>query len=160
MSSGAARGRKVVGVNRRAHHDYTVEDTLEAGIVLVGSEVKSLRAGRVSLVDAFAVLNGDGELTLINAHIPEYQGANRQNHDPKRARILLVQKKQKNRLIGSIMRGGYTLVPLSLYFSTRGWAKVELALCRGKKQYDKRAAEKERDWKREKERLLRDHNRG
>ncbi|MDR2416911.1 MAG: SsrA-binding protein SmpB [Holosporales bacterium] len=152
------RTRLVVGVNRRARHDYTVEDTLEAGLVLLGSEVKSLRSGRLSLSDAFAVANGDSHLTLINAHIPEYKGANRQNHDPKRARLLLVQKRQKNKLIGHIMRGGYTLVPLSLYFNERGWAKVELALCRGKKKYDKRAAEKERDWKREKARVLRENN--
>jgi SsrA-binding protein len=150
----------IIGVNRRARHDYTVEETLEAGLVLHGSEVKSLRAGRLSLSDAFAIVNGEGNLALINAHIPEYKGANRQNHDPKRARLLLVQQRQKRKLIGKTTREGYTLVPLSVYFSPRGWAKVELALCRGKKQYDKRATEKERDWKREKARLLREHNKG
>ncbi|MDR0406958.1 MAG: SsrA-binding protein SmpB [Holosporales bacterium] len=159
MGIAQQRAKKVIGVNRRARHDYIVEDTLEAGIVLLGSEVKSLRSGRLSLSDAFAVLNGEGSLALINAHIPEYKGANRQNHEPKRARLLLVQKRQKNKLIGSITRGGYTLIPLSVYFNERGWAKVELALCRGKKKHDKREAEKERDWKREKARVLREHNR-
>ncbi|MDR1910589.1 MAG: SsrA-binding protein SmpB [Holosporales bacterium] len=159
MGATQPRTKQVIGVNRRARHDYTIEDTLEAGLVLLGSEVKSLRSGRLSLSDAFAVANGEGNLTLINAHIPEYKGANRQNHDPKRARLLLVQKRQKNKLIGSVTRGGYTLIPLSLYFNDRGWAKVELALCRGKRQHDKREAEKERDWKREKARVLRENNR-
>lgn len=146
--------RKVVAQNRKARHDFSIEETVEAGIVLVGTEVKSLRAGRGSLNESYASDEG-GEIYLINAHIPEYPPAGRFNHEPKRPRKLLLHRKQIGKLIGAVRREGYTLVPLSLYFDARGRAKVELGIAHGKKKHDKRASEKERDWQRQKARLLR-----
>jgi SsrA-binding protein len=146
--------RKVVAQNRKARHDFSIEETVETGIVLVGTEVKSLRAGRGSLNEAYATDEG-GEIYLINAHIPEYPPAGRFNHEPKRPRKLLLHRKQIGKLIGAVRREGYTLVPLSLYFDARGRAKVELGIARGKKKHDKRASEKDRDWQRQKARLLR-----
>ncbi len=145
---------KTVAVNRKARHNYTIKDTIEAGIVLAGTEVKSLREGGAQITEAHAGEMG-GELWLFNAHIPEYKGGNRFNHEPRRPRKLLVHKRQRDRLIGAITREGMTLVPLSLYFNPRGIAKVEIGLAKGKKKWDKRETEKARDWQREKARLIR-----
>ncbi len=146
---------KVAAQNRKARHDYFIEDKLEAGIVLTGTEVKSLRAGGCQLADAYAGVER-GELWLLNAHIPEYHGGNRFNHEPRRPRKLLVHQRQLGRLIGAVEREGRTLIPLSIYFNERGRAKVELGLGKGKKKQDKREAEKARDWDRERGRLLRE----
>jgi SsrA-binding protein len=155
MTAASRAGQsKTVADNRRARYDYLLEETFDAGIVLVGSEVKSLRSGRANIQDAYAEETG-GEIMLVNAYIPEYSGANRFNHEPRRPRKLLLKRKEIGKLIGSLKRGGVTLVPLSLYFNERGLAKVKIALARGKKLHDKREADKERDWNREKQRLLR-----
>ena len=149
--------RRSVAQNRKAFHDYAIEDRLEAGIVLTGTEVKSLREGRANIVDAHAG-EMQGELWLFNLHIPEYKGGNRFNHEVRRPRKLLVHRRERNKLLGAVQREGYTLVPLSIYFNPRGMAKVEIGLAKGKKSYDKRAAIKDRDWQRQKERLFRkDH---
>ncbi|MFW5678778.1 MAG: SsrA-binding protein SmpB [Pseudomonadota bacterium] len=149
--------RKAVAQNRKAFHNYAIEDRLEAGIVLTGTEVKSLREGRANIADAHAG-EMDGELYLFNLHIPEYAGGNRFNHEVRRPRKLLVHRREMARLLGAAQREGYTLVPLSIYFNRRGIAKVELGLGKGKKTYDKRASIKDRDWQRQKERLFRkDH---
>jgi SsrA-binding protein len=150
----APSASKTVALNRKARHDYSIEDTLEAGIQLVGTEVKSLREGGVQITDAHAGEMG-GELWLFNAHIPEYHGGNKFNHEPRRPRKLLVHKRELSRLIGAVAREGMTLVPLALYFNPRGIAKIELGLAKGKKKWDKRETEKSRDWQREKGRLLR-----
>ena len=152
-----AQERKAVAQNRKARHDYFITSTLEAGLVLVGTEVKSLREGGCQITDAHAA-ERDGELWLVNAHIPEYRGGNRFNHEPKRPRKLLVNKRERDKLIGAVTREGMTVVPLSIYFNERGIAKCELGLAKGKKKGDKRATERERDWSRERARLLR--NRG
>jgi len=149
-----ARGT-VVAQNRRARHDYAIEETVEAGLVLVGTEVKALREGRGNLNDSYAG-EDRGELWLYNAYIPEYSAANRFNHETRRPRKLLLNLREIARLSAAIQREGMTLVPLSIYFNRRGIAKVELALARGKKQHDKRETEKRRDWQREKQRLLRE----
>ena len=145
---------RYVTVNRKARRNYLIEDTIEAGLVLTGTEVKSLRRGQGNIAEAYAT-ERKGELFLVNSYIPEYDGASRFNHEPRRPRKLLLRKREVNRLVGAVTRQGMTLVPLSLYFSERGIAKVELALASGKKRYDKRAAEKERSWQRDKGRLLR-----
>jgi len=147
-------GRRVVAQNRRAFHDYAVEERFEAGLQLTGTEVKSLREGRATISEAHAAEMG-GELWLFNAYIPEYHGGNRFNHETRRPRKLLLRGREVARLFGAVRREGMTLVPLSLYFTPRGWAKVELGLAKGKKTHDKRAAIKERDWQREKQRLMR-----
>lgn len=147
--------KKVVALNKRARFDYFIEDTIEVGLVLFGSEVKSLRSGKGSIVESYAS-DEEGELFLINAFIPEYYEANRFNHNPKRPRKLLVRRRELDRLITAIRRKGMTLVPLSLYFNERGIAKLELGLASGKKKSDKREVEKARDWQREKGRLMRD----
>lgn len=147
--------KKVVALNKRARFDYFIEENIEAGIMLFGSEVKSLRQGKGSIVESYASDEGD-ELFLINAFIPEYNEASRFNHNPKRPRKLLVRRRELNRLLTAIRRKGMTLVPLSLYFNKRGIAKVDLGLASGKKKADKRETEKERDWQREKGRLIRD----
>jgi SsrA-binding protein len=141
------KGRKVIASNRRARHDYTIVDTYEAGISLMGTEVKSLRAGRASLVDSFAQ-EKDGELYLYGLHIAEYAMGTWTNHEPRRTRKLLLHRDEIRRLIGKTRESGLTLVPLSLYFSD-GWAKVELGLARGKRAYDKRDALAKRDADRE-----------
>ena len=151
-TNGAGR---TVAVNRKARRNYFIDDTLEAGVVLQGSEVKSMRAGQGSINEAYAA-ERRGELFLINAHIPEYAAANRQNHDPRRPRKLLLRKREIKRLVGAIQRQGMTLIPLSLYFNERGRAKVELGLAHGKRKHDKRAAERDREWGRRKARLLRE----
>ena len=147
--------RKVVADTRRARFDYEILDTFEAGLVLVGSEVKSLRQGRASLSDSYASVN-DGELWLVNSHIPEFKQANRMNHEPRRARKLLLNKREIQRLAGGIQREGLTIVPLKVYFNDRGRAKAEIALARGKKQHDKRETEKQRSLERERGRLQRE----
>jgi len=150
-----ASGRKVVARNRRASHDYFLDERFEAGLVLHGTEVKSLREGRANINEAYAS-EQSGELYLVNATIPEYRAGNIFNHEPRRPRKLLLHKREMSKMIGAMRRAGETVVPLSLYFNPRGIAKIELALARGKKAYDKRATIKERDWKREKERLIRE----
>ncbi|MEV4754784.1 SsrA-binding protein SmpB [Micromonospora sp. NPDC049559] len=141
------KGRKVVASNRKARHDYAILDTYEAGLALTGTEVKSLRAGRASLVDAFAQ-EREGELYLHGMHIPEYAQGTWTNHEPRRTRKLLLNRLEINRLIGKLQESGLTLVPLSLYFSD-GWAKVEIGLAKGKKSYDKRQDLAKRDADRE-----------
>ena len=145
---------KVICRNKRATHDYAILDALECGIVLTGTEVKSLREGSASLEDAYAKLE-DGEVWLIGSDIPEYTMGNRMNHKPKRPRKLLLHRRQINKLIGAVEREGMTVVPLKIYFNDKGRAKVEIALARGKKLHDKRQTEKKRDWQREKGRLMR-----
>ncbi len=146
--------RKVVAQNKRARFDYFIEENIEAGIVLFGSEVKSLRQRKGSIAESYAS-DEEEELFLINSFIPEYNEASRFNHEPKRRRKLLVRRRELDRLLGAIRKKGMTLVPLSLYFNERGIAKVELGLASGKKKSDKRSTEKERDWQREKGRLMR-----
>ncbi|MEQ8664400.1 MAG: SsrA-binding protein SmpB [Rhodospirillales bacterium] len=145
----------IVAQNRRARHDYFIEDTLEAGLALMGSEVKSLRAGRCSLNEAYAA-EQQGDLYLLNAHIPEYGPAGQFGHEPKRSRKLLLHRREMARLTDAVSRKGMTLVPLSIYFNKRGIAKLELALAQGKQRHDKRDTVKERDWQRQKARLLRE----
>lgn len=145
----------IVAQNRRARHDYFIEDTIEAGLELTGSEVKSLRAGRCSLNEAYAA-EQQGELYLLNAHIPEYAPAGIFGHEPKRSRKLLLHRREMARLADAVSRKGMTLVPLAIYFNKRGIAKLELALAQGKQRHDKRDTLKERDWKRQKARLLRE----
>jgi len=153
----SGNGKRLVAQNRRARHDYFIEERIEAGIVLTGTEVKSLRQGRCSVSEAYAQDQG-GELYLLNAHIPPYEAANRFNHEPRRPRKLLLHRRERARLIGQVQRGGYTLVPLSIYFNARGIAKVELGLAHGKRKIDKRETEKKRDWQRQKARLLRERS--
>ena len=145
--------KKVVAENRRARFDYFVEDRFETGIALTGTEVKSLRSGEGSIAESYATVDGD-EIWLINSHVPEYSHGNRMNHETRRPRKLLLKKREIAKLNGAVTRQGLTLVPLSIYFNGRGRAKVELALARGKKVHDKRETMKERDWKREQQRLL------
>jgi SsrA-binding protein len=146
---------KIAAQNRRARHDYFIENTVEAGIVLVGTEVKSLRSGQASIAEAFA-REVNGELFLVNAHIPEYRQAHRLlQHEVKRSRKLLLHRREMGKLLGSIKREGITIIPLTVYFNPRGVAKVQLGLAKGKRKEDKREADKTRDWQREKARLLR-----
>mgnify|MGYP001980831378 FL=1 len=144
-----------VAQNRRARFDYHIEDTVEAGMVLTGTEGKSLRANSASLGESYAGPK-DGAIYLINAHIPEYQQAGiKMNHEPRRPRKLLLHKREQERLMGQVRRGGYTLVPMRIYFNGRGIAKCELGLAKGKKQHDKRQTQRDRDWQRQKSRLMR-----
>lgn len=141
--------------NRKAHFDYFLEEKIEAGIVLTGTEVKSLRHGQCGLQESH-IAEKRGELWLWNAHIPEYQQAGPHlQHAPRRPRKLLLNMKQMNRLMGAVSRDGYTIVPTRIYFNAKGLAKVEIALAKGKKEYDKRETIKERDWNRQKQRVLR-----
>ncbi|WP_066718052.1 SsrA-binding protein SmpB [Sphingomonas pituitosa] len=146
---------KTVAENRRARFDYFIEQTYEAGLVLTGTEVKSLRFGEGSIAEAYAEIKNEA-VWLVNANIPEFSHGNRFNHEPKRPRKLLLNERQINKLHGAVAREGMTLVPLSVYFNSKGRAKVELALAKGKKTHDKRETIKERDWKREQSRILRD----
>lgn len=146
--------KRDVAVNRKARFNYEIGEVFEAGIALTGTEVKSLRNGKATIAESYADARG-GELWLVNANIPEYLQANRNNHEPRRARKLLLHRRQINKLIGAIEREGMTIVPLKLYFNKRGRAKMEIALARGKKLHDKRASIKKRDWSREKGRLMR-----
>jgi SsrA-binding protein len=154
MAAKPDRG-KLVAENRKARFNYEIGDTLEAGIALTGSEVKSLRTGRANIADSYATDDG-GELYLINAHIAEYTQAGRTNHAPTRPRKLLLHRKEIGKLAGAIQREGMTVVPLKLYFNQRGIAKVLLGLAKGKKLHDKRDTEKRRDWDRQKGRLMRE----
>ena len=149
----ADRGKKIIASNRRARHDYTIEDTVEAGLVLTGTEVKSLRAGRATLSDGFGQIS-DGEAWLHGVHIPEYTQGTWTNHDPRRIRKLLLHRKEIDKLASSVSERGLTLIPLSLYFSD-GKVKIELGLARGKRTYDKRQDLAKRDAAREVERALR-----
>ncbi len=150
------RGDGLVAENRRARRDYSVEDTLEAGLILRGSEVKSLREGRANIAESYASVE-DGELWLINSDIPIYTAANRFNHEPKRKRKLLVSRRELARLSQATDRAGRTIVPLKLYFNERGLAKLLLGIATGRKSHDKRDVEAKRDWDRQKARVLREH---
>lgn len=146
---------RVAADNRRAKFDYHIEDTYEAGLALQGTEVKALRAGEASIKESYAEVR-DGQVWLINANIPEYSHGNRLNHEPRRPRKLLLHSREIERMFGAVERKGMTLVPMSVYFNRTGRAKVELALAKGKQAHDKREAVKDRDWKRDKARLMRD----
>jgi len=150
------RGDGLVAENRRARRDYSVEDTLEAGLILKGSEVKSLREGRANIAESYASVE-DGELWLINSDIPIYTAANRFNHEPKRKRKLLVSRRELARLSQATERAGRTVVPLKLYFNERGLAKLLLGIATGRKSHDKRDVEAKRDWDRQRARVLREH---
>ena len=144
----------IVAQNRKASFNYFFEDTLEAGIELLGSEVKSLRAGKGSIADAYA-LDSEGEIYLHNTYIPEYKQSSYNNHDPRRLRKLLLNKKEINKIIGKINRDGFTVVPTKIYFNSKGIAKVNIAIAKGKKLHDKRQTKKQRDWNIEKSRVFR-----
>ena len=148
--------KKTVAENRRARFDYHIDDIFEAGIALTGTEVKSLRFGEGSIAESYAHV-ADGEVWLVNANVPEFSHGNRFNHEPKRPRKLLLHEREIARLTGAVERKGMTLVPMSIYFNARGRAKVELALAKGKNDADKRATTRERDWKREQARIMREH---
>ena len=145
MARAAAHTGRVVAENRKARYNYTIEDTVETGIVLTGSEVKSLRAGRANIAESYA-RNEGGEIILVNAHISEFKQAGQFGHDVRRPRKLLLHKRQIARLTASVQRNGVTLVPLKLYFNDRGIAKLLLGLAVGKRQFDKRETQKRRDW--------------
>ena len=147
--------KKIVAENRRARFDYFIEDVFEAGIALQGTEVKALRGGEGNIAESYAEVKGK-QVFLVNSNIPEYSHGNRLNHEPKRLRKLLLKEREINKLHAAVMRQGMTLVPLSVYFNSSGRAKVELALAKGKKAHDKRESIKERDWKRDKARLMKD----
>jgi SsrA-binding protein len=154
MAAKAERPIKIVADNRKARFNYEIGETFEAGVALTGTEVKSLRSGKATIAESFAV-SRDGELWLQNSNIPEYLQASRFNHAPKRPRKLLLHKRQLAKLIGAVEREGMTIVPLKLYFNLKGRAKVEIALARGKKLHDKRETERKRSWDRERSRLMR-----
>ena len=147
-------GTKIIADNRKARYAYAIESSLEAGIVLVGSEVKSLRNGKSTIGESYAFAK-DGELFLVNAYIPEYNQASRFNHEPKRTRKLLLRKSEIAKLAAATQREGMTLIPLKMYFNAKGTAKLELGVAKGKKLHDKRETEKQRDWQRDKARLMR-----
>jgi SsrA-binding protein len=147
-------GFKIIADNRKARYAYAIEDTLEAGIMLAGSEVKSLRSGKITIGESYAHAK-DGELWLVNCYIPEYTEASRFNHEPKRTRKLLVHKREAAKLAAAIQREGMTLIPLKMYFNVKGRAKIELGIAKGKKLHDKRETEKQRDWQRDMARLMR-----
>ena len=147
--------QKIVAENRKAKFNYFIEDTFEAGLALSGTEVKSLRFGEGSIAESYAEVK-DGEVWLVNANIPEFSHGNRHNHEPKRPRKLLLHAREISRMFGAVERKGMTLVPLSVYFNSKGRAKVELALAKGKQSHDKRQTIKDRDWQRDKARLMRE----
>ncbi|MDR1365615.1 MAG: SsrA-binding protein SmpB [Holosporales bacterium] len=149
--------KKIVVQNRRAKFNYIIEETFEAGLILHGSEVKSLRTGKASIQESYASEEQDGDIYLINSTIQEYPHS-LFNHEPKRSRKLLLKRKQINKLLGKIKRSGYTLIPLSIYFNERNLAKLELALAKGKSNVDKRETLKKRDWQRDKERIMSNYN--
>lgn len=154
--SGLISTDKIVADNRKANFDYALEDKFEAGIMLVGTEVKSLRHGQCMLAESH-VAEKNGELHLLNCHIPEYQQASQlMQHDPRRPRKLLLKQREINKLMGAVSREGYTIVPTKLYFDKKGLAKLEIALAKGKKMHDKRETKKQRDWNRDKQRILLD----
>lgn len=147
--------RKTIAENRRARFDYFLEDSVEAGLALTGTEIKSLREGRANIAESYAAVEGR-EIMLINADIPPYRQANRFNHEPRRPRKLLLHRKQIDKMIGAVQREGRTLIPVKLYFNERGRAKLEIAVAKGKKVHDKREVTAERDWQRDKARLLKE----
>ena len=147
--------RKLIAENRRARYDYFLDDAVEAGLVLTGTEVKSLRQGRANIAESYAAVEGR-EIMLINADIPPYGQANRFNHEPRRPRKLLLSRRQIDRMIASVQREGRTIIPVKLYFNDKGLAKLEVALAKGKKVHDKRETEAARDWQRDKARLMRE----
>jgi len=147
--------KKIVAENRRARFDYAIDTTYEAGIALTGTEVKSLRFGEGSIAESYAEVNGE-EVWLVNSNIPEFSHGNRHNHEPKRPRKLLLHEREINKLHGAVARDGMTLVPLTVYFNGQGRAKVELALAKGRKAHDKREHIKEREWKRDAARIMRE----
>lgn len=149
--------KKILSQNRKARHEYTILEVIEAGVVLMGSEVKSLRLGKCSISEAYAT-DENGEMMLINSDIPEYFNAGRFNHHPKRHRKLLLHRKQISKLMGAIHKKKMTLVPLSMYFNEDGRVKIELGLAEGRQSHDKREAIKDRDWQRQKERIMRAKN--
>ena len=153
MTNKTNTGLKIICLNRKASFNYFFEDLIEAGIVLKGSEIKSVRDGKVNIADAYAV-EKKRELVLINSHIAQYKQASYSNHNPKDERKLLLNKREINKLFGKMQRDGFTIVPTKMYFK-KGKAKIELAVAKGKKQYDKRATKKNRDWNREKSRYIR-----
>ena len=153
MKKKTISGLKIICLNRKASFNYFFEDLIEAGIILKGSEIKSVRDGKVNIADSYAV-EKKGEIILVNSHIARYKQANNSNHNPLDERKLLLNRKEINKLIGKMQRDGFTIVPTKMYFK-KGKAKVEIAVAKGKKHYDKRAAKKERDWSREKARYLR-----
>ena len=144
---------KLIAENRRARYDYFLEETFEAGLVLTGSEVKSLRNGRANIAESYASVEGD-EVVLINSDIPPFAQANRFNHEPRRHRKLLLHRKQLDKLIGAVQREGRTIIPTKLYWNDKGLAKLELSLAKGKNTHDKRETEAKRDWQRDKARLM------
>jgi SsrA-binding protein len=146
---------KVVADNRKARFSYFIESTMEAGLMLMGSEVKALRTGKATIAESYAYAK-DGEIFLVNSYIPEYKMANRFNHEPRRQRKLLVHKAEAKKLAAAVQREGLTLIPLRVYFNAKGTAKIELGVAKGKKIHDKRETEKKRDWARDKGRLMRD----
>lgn len=154
MAAPIVDAARIAAQNRKARHDYTIADTFEAGIVLTGSEVKSLRAGRANIQESYAA-EKEGEIFLVNAYIPEYKQAGQFNHEPRRPRKLLLHRREIGRMLGAIQRQGMTLVPLKLYFNRRGIAKLEIGIAKGKRQYEKREASKKRDWERDKQRIMR-----
>ncbi len=153
MNQKTKSGLKIISKNRKAHYNYFFKEFFEAGIVLYGSEVKSLRDGKANISESYA-FDDKGEIYLVNSHIPSYKESSYNNHDPKRNRKLLLNKREINKLIGRINREGFTLIPTKIYFK-KGKAKVEIAVAKGKKQYDKRQSLKKRDWDREKARYFR-----
>ena len=153
MNQKTKSGLKIISKNRKAHYNYFFKEFIEAGIVLYGSEVKSLRDGKANISESYA-FDDKGEIYLVNSHIPSYKESSYNNHDPKRNRKLLLNKKEINKLIGRINREGFTLIPTKIYFK-KGKAKVEIAVAKGKKHYDKRQSLKKRDWNREKTRYFR-----
>ena len=155
MTKSDVAAQRVAAQNRKARHTYEIEETFEAGLVLLGSEVKALREGRANIAESYAKVE-DNEIWLVNAHFPEYKQAGQLNHEPRRRRKLLLKRREVAKLLGSSERDGMALVPLKLYFNVRGIAKLELGLGKGKKQFDKREAQKKRDWNRQKARLLRE----
>lgn len=155
MAKSDVAAHRVAARNRKARHTYEIEETFEAGLVLLGSEVKALREGRANIAESYAKVE-ENEIWLVNAHFPEYKQAGQLNHEPRRRRKLLLKRREVAVLLGSSERDGMALVPLKLYFNVRGIAKLELGLGKGKKQLDKREAQKKRDWDRQKARLLRE----
>lgn len=146
-----------IAVNKKARFEYQIDEEFEAGLVLLGTEVKSLRASRANIADSYAGPKA-GELMVFNLHIPEYAHGNRHNHEPRRPRKLLLHKKEVNKLLGKLKNKGVTLIPLKLYFNARGIAKLKIGLATGKKQHEKRQTIKDRDWQRDKARIIRDNN--
>ena len=153
MTKKTNSGLKVICLNRKASFNYFFEDLLEAGIVLKGSEIKSIRSGKVNIAESYAI-EKDGEIILVNSHIPAYKEASYSNHNPREDRKLLLNKTEINKLIGKINKEGFTLIPTKLYFK-KGRAKIEIAVAKGKKQHDKRQTKKNRDWNRDKARYVR-----